>query len=919
MRRLSNHRISNLSLQELIHSASNALSLFVLAVVVILSLWLTTGQAQAQIPGNALGGGAAAMGIGVGGLGGLGAGGGVGAIPAVGGLTNNMINGADPLDPAQNMFSNVSFKPLAPNEFQKYVLEVTGQHLSLFGVSFFENSYSNALGTQVENATGLNNPKGYAQVPFASYTPSINTPVSADYALGAGDQLLIRTWGSLDVNFRAVLDRNGLISIPKIGTIALSGVKISNAEAVIKQAIDKYYKNYELNVSMGQTRGITVYVVGQARRPGSYNLSAMSTISTALFATGGPNANGSMRRVLLKRNGQVIAEFDLYQFLAFGLSQGDTKLVDGDVLVVQPSFGYVALTGKLNVPAVYELKSNAETLSQILEVAGGLPVTASTRLATLDRLDASQRTPRSVSSVNLDTDAKSLTLKSGDLLTFYPLSNELANAVTLKGHVAQPMRMPWRGGLKISDLIPNREVLITKDFVRTQTEVLFSANEKERTQRAREAIPTDLIQDLRKDQELAHGFNTETGKVAAGNSNAGPLSNVGMQGNGMQGQGQALALSPAQMQTLEDAKPEAKMTLEQWNQKREARLVASLPEVATSTPTMIANNLGRMVSLPNFNYAVVERVGKQDLNIQVIPFNLGKVLDDPQSSENLSLEPGDVVTIFAQEDLNFPKSKQRVLVQIEGEVKQPGVYPVNPGETLPEFIERVGGLTPDAYLFGTALYRDEVRKSQLDNLIKLLRNLEAQSSATLSQMSQSLGASTNPGIVQAKISAAQQAQQSALQRLKNLKPEGRIALGTTPSLDNGVVHLPNIRLSNNDRIKIPARPDFVYVFGSVNTESALIYKSNWKVSDYLELAGIGSASDKKASILIRADGTALTSNSFWSNEVLNAKVLPGDTIVLPEKADQETVWSTVVRNTMDYTQIFYQFGLGAAAIKTLRQ
>ena len=897
MRRLSNHRTSNLSLQELVHSDSKALSLFVLAVVVILSLWLTTGQAQAQIAGNALGGGAAAMGIGVGGLGGLGAGGGVGAIPAVGGLTNNMINGADPLDPAQNMFSNVSFKPLAPNEFQKYVLEVTGQHLSLFGVSFFENSYSNALGTQAENATGLNNAKGFAQVPFASYTPSINTPVSADYALGAGDQLLIRTWGSLDVNFRAVLDRNGLISIPKIGTIALSGVKISNAEAVIKQAIDKYYKNYELNVSMGQTRGITVYVVGQARRPGSYNLSAMSTISTALFATGGPNANGSMRRVLLKRNGQVIAEFDLYQFLAFGLSQGDTKLVDGDVLVVQPSFGYVALTGKLNVPAVYELKSNAETLSQILEVAGGLPVTASTRLATLDRLDASQRTPRSVSSVNLDTDAKSLTLKSGDLLTFYPLSNELANAVTLKGHVAQPMRMPWRGGLKISDLIPNREVLITKNSVRTQTEVLFSANEKERTQRAREAIPTDLIQDLKEDHQLS-----------AGNPNAGLLSNAGMQGNGLQGQGQGQALSSSQIQAWE-----------QWNQKREARLVASLPEVATSTPTMIANNLGRMVSLPNFNYAVVERVGKQDLNIQVFPFNLGKVLDDPQSSENLSLEPGDVVTIFAQEDFNFPISKQRVLVQIEGEVKQPGVYPVNPGETLPEFIERVGGLTPDAYLFGTALYRDEVRKSQLDNLIKLLRNLEAQSSVTLSQMSQSLGASTNPGVVQAKILAAQQAQQSALQRLKNLKPEGRIALGTTPSLDNGVVHLPNIRLSNNDRIKIPARPDFVYVFGSVNTESALIYKSNWKTSDYLEYAGIGSASDKKASILIRADGTALTSNSFWSNEVLNAKVLPGDTIVLPEKADQETVWSTVVRNTMDYTQIFYQLGLGAAAIKTLRQ
>jgi len=186
-------------------------------------------------------------------------------------------------------------------------------------------------------------------------------------------------------------------------------------------------------------------------------------------------------------------------------------------------------------------------------------------------------------------------------------------------------------------------------------------------------------------------------------------------------------------------------------------------------------------------------------------------------------------------------------------------------------------------------------------------------------MSQSLGASTNPGVVQAKILAAQQAQQGALQRLRNLKPEGRIALGASPSLDNELEQLPKIHLSNNDKIKIPARPDFVYVFGSVNTESALIYKKDWSVADYLQVAGVGNAADKNASILIRADGTALTGNSFWSNAVLNAKVLPGDTIVLPEKADQETIWSTVVRNTMDYTQIFYQLGLGAAAIKTLRQ
>ena len=778
---------------------------------------------------------------------------------------------------------------------------MSGEFLPLYGVGFFENTIANTQSSADKaniNQTlpGVLNP----------YSPSIKTPVSADYALGVGDQVLIRAWGSLDINYRAVIDRSGLISIPKVGTIPLLGVKISDAESVIKQAIDKYFKNYDLNVSLGQTRSVTIYLVGQARRPGSYNLSAMSTISTALFATGGPNANGSMRRVQLKRNGSIVSEFDLYQFLAFGNAKGDLKLVDGDVLLIPPALGYVALSGKLKTPAVYELKSNAETLDQILEIAGGLPVNTNPVMASLDRLNGQQKAPRSIANINLQEEVKTTTLKNGDLLTFFPLSNEISNAVTLKGHVSQPMRMAWRPGLKISDLIPNRESLITREAIRAQNEILFNSNERERTQIVRESIPTDLIETLKTDKknstELTDSKNTSTSPNAKADAASVLGSSMGTTDPSLKGNN-----------------PELQATLQDWNQSRVNRLASSLPTIPLNNPPSLSNNLGRLITLPNFEYAVVERLNRQDLGVQIIPFNLGKVLENASSVDNLSLEPGDVVTVFSQDDLSFPKSKQKILVQIEGEVKSPGVYPVNPGETLPEFIKRVGGLTSDAYLFGTALYREEVRKSQIGNLSKLLRNLEAQSSSTLSQMSQSLGASTNPGVVQAKILSAQQAQQAALQRLKNLRPEGRIALGTSPGLENDVDQLPQIHLSNNDKIKIPARPDFVYVYGSVNTESALIYKTGWTVAEYLQVAGMGNAADKKASILIRADGTALTSNSFWGSEVLGTKVLPGDTIVLPEKADQETVWSTVVRSTMDYTQIFYQLGLGAAAIKTLRQ
>jgi hypothetical protein len=131
--------------------------------------------------------------------------------------------------------------------------------------------------------------------------------------------------------------------------------------------------------------------------------------------------------------------------------------------------------------------------------------------------------------------------------------------------------------------------------------------------------------------------------------------------------------------------------------------------------------------------------------------------------------------------------------------------------------------------------------------------------------------------------------------------------------------LPTIRLSQGDKFYVPSKPDFVYIFGSVNTESALIYKAGLTVADYVQLAGSGIGADREGIILMRADGSAVTNQSRWRNEVASIKVMPGDTIVIPEKLDRESAWSVLVRNTKDFTQILYQLGLGAAAIKTLRQ
>ena len=769
------------------------------------------------------------------------------------------IRAADPINEAARLTSRaISLEPIKPNDFQQFILQTTGQRLPIFGYQFFENI--NASQAQAVGAMQTTN----------AFAPSEGTAVSPDYVLGAGDQLLIRAWGSIDVDVRASIDRNGQVVIPKIGAVSMAGVRVSQSEAMIKQALAKNFKGFEVNVTLGQLRAITVYVVGQARRPGSYTLSSMSTLTSGLFASGGPNSSGSLRRVQLKRAGQVVSEFDLYGFLSQGNASGDARLIDGDVIFIPPAAGYVALQGAVNSQAVYELKSAGEKLDQLLAVAGGLPITTDPRKVSLERITPALPQPRSIQNISLQTAGElglQTALQYGDLLTFYPITPDMGNAVTLRGNVAQAARMPWKAGMHVSDLIPNKESLITPNSVRKLNESLFDANKRERAQRERDQIPADL----KKPEET---------------SSANPLD---------------------------------KSAVLSWNEQLDARLKAQLPKVEITRMQSLTDLVGQAIEEVNLDYATVERFNRKDLSSELLAFNLGKVLANPQDAENIQLQPGDVVTVFSSDDFRIPQAKRRVIVRLEGEVQRPGIYQVAPNESLSSLLLKAGGLTPNAYLFGSAFYREEVRKQQTENLDKLVRKLEAESSSSLSQVAQSQGAAPEGTALQAKIAAATMAQKQSLERLRSVKAEGRISLSLPASLRISLNELPRIGLQNADKFYVPSRPDFVYVFGSVNTESALLFRPGLSVSGYIALAGMGSGADKDGVILVRADGSAMTPQSFWRNEVLSAEVLPGDTIVLPEKQDRESAWSAVFRNTKDITQVLYQLGLGAAAIKTLRQ
>jgi protein involved in polysaccharide export with SLBB domain len=757
--------------------------------------------------------------------------------------------------------------PLFPNEFQNYVLQTTGQVLPLYGAQFFEN---------------LNNNNGQFS----------RSPVSDDYALGAGDQLLIRVWGSTSVEATVSIDRQGTISFPKLGTLNLAGVKASQMDAVVKAFFSKFYKDIEVSVSLGRLRKITVFVVGQARNPGSYSLTGQSTLTSALFASGGPNASGSLRRLQLKRQGQTVAEFDLYNFLGHGDKSSDVKLQDGDVLFYPKATGYIALLGKLNTQAVFEVKGDKDALAEYIHLIGGLPVTADPRRATLDRIQPGSDQPRTIQDLNLAETGNQTQVKNGDVLTVYALVPELANSVSLRGAVAQPTRMAWRQGMRVSDVITKKSLLINSETVRKQNEVLFDNFAQERTTRSRARVPSDLAVD----RVLSERQKKEEERLQA--------SQMGGILNKVPEPVIQLGVDPSKATFAEQTEREIN--------------IAILGRPALSEETL-ADKIGNLSEAVNLDYAVIERFSRKTLKVSLLPFNLGKSLETPKGHDDLLLEPGDVITVFSHKDIQVPAASRHAIVRIEGEVNSPGIYTVGANDNLQTLIDKAGGTTAEAYVFAMSLFREDVKKSQTRNMEKLLRKMESESTASISQIVQSSGGSADVGSIQNKIQSLQSAQKQSLERFRSLKPEGRISLNLVQRADISKSDVPPIRLENGDRILIPPRPDFIQVFGSVNTESALVFRVGLKVKDYLGIAGANSSADLNGIILVRADGSALTNQSYLGNDVLSATVLPGDTIVLPEKFDRESTWSQSVRTAKDFTQVLYQLGLGVAAIKTLRQ
>ena len=668
---------------------------------------------------------------------------------------------------------------LPPTQFQGMVQNVTGNNLPIFGQDMFDTP--------------------------AMFNAAQNIPVTSDYVVGPGDEILVRAWGQVDIDFHAVIDRNGILSIPKVGSINVSGVKYDQLQKLIKSSIGRIYNNFDLTVTLGQLRALQVFVVGQVRHPGTYTMGPMSTLVNAVYLAGGPSASGSMRHIELKRGSQMVAEFDFYDLLLKGDKTKDLRLQPGDVIYIQAVGSQVAISGSVNAPAIFEAKAG-ESLADLVGWAGGFSSTAQTQKISLQRnLDGAAR---QVQEIDSKQGGLNTLIQAGDVAIVYAISPQIKNSVTLRGNIAESRHFAWHAGLRIHDLIPDREALITKHYW------------------------------LNKNSDLLPESSKQNDKL----------------------------------RTL--------------------------------------NDVTRTLSEINWDYAVVERLDRETLTTTLVPFALGRAVINADPENNLLLESGDVITVFSKDDMAIPIEKRSVYVRLEGEFAHGGLYKIKQGETLRQAAMRLGGLTQNAYLLGTELRRESLRIEQQKVMDAAM--VKAEADLTLKAAYNAKNALSPEDAAAAKVNLEGQAEY--LKKLKQVKASGRVVFNLAENAT--VADLPNIVLQDGDIVNIPAAKTTVITVGELVAPNSFLYTPGAKVGDYLNLAGgINENGDRDHFYVVHVSGVAEASHTgfFTMSNLEGRPILPGDQVVVPPLAEKVSY----MKNFKDITQIFYQFGLGAAAIRVL--
>jgi protein involved in polysaccharide export with SLBB domain len=705
--------------------------------------------------------------------------------------------------------------------------------------------------------------------PPASFLPVQAIPVGPDYVIGPGDTIKIIIWGSVQGEYNLTVNRNGQVDIPKVGVVQVSGLTYRQLREVMDREFSRQYRNFQMNVTLNNLRTIQVYVVGQARFPGSYAVSSLSTLVSALFASGGPSKSGSMRDIQVRRHGKVITHFDMYDFLLHGDRSKDIRLQSQDVIFIPPIGPVAAIGTPQTMEEVGEaLKTIARSQLQKQE-----PADSWQRQEDL-RILSGRQTPEEVEALQQIPTQRKTTPQSWLETEFQKKEAQFEQQFGISlpeavNKLAMSKGLNFGGPVKVPGIYELKNKTTLADLLRLAGGLGDTAF-KGRVQvlRVHEGQAMVLF-----DENLSKALSQQ------------PPFRIH--------DGDFVEIFPVPSQIEKKVAIAGAVKNPGEFGYRENMRVSDLVAYA-----------GGLLQQADRSEAEITRVtitpqGPETTRLHIRLFAaLNKVPRD-----NIFLKPNDYLFIRTVPDWNIYKT-----VQIRGEVKFPGIYTITKGETLSSVLARAGGFTARAYLYGALLLRQSTKKLQQQQLNAAIDRLQAQVLA-----SGALRAQTALAPEEAKEAAATAQQQKALiASLRRVRPLGRVIIHLRePERLRGTPD--DIVMKAGDVLTIPQVPQTINVVGAVFAPTAVVFSPYRTVKQYLALAGgtTGIANPKEIYV-IKANGSAASRANFsWLGGGINSMVLkPGDTIIVPERLEK-VAW---LRNIKDVATIIGNIALTAGVV-----
>ena len=854
---------------------------------------------------------------------------------------------------------------------------------------------------QMDNSQGQNDanavlePFGYDLFAGAptTFSPVTEIPIPLEYVIGPGDTVQIQLYGKENQQYELQVDREGLLQFPGIGPISVTGMRFDELKGELQRRIQKQMIGVQSHISLGELRSMRVFVLGDVNRPGAYMVSSLSTMTNALFVSGGVRPIGSLRNVQLKRRGKLIQRLDLYDLLLHGDTSADARMQPGDVIFVPPIGDTVSIAGQVRRPAIYELKKE-RSVQQVLAMAGGMLPTAYQVNSQLERISATGE--KSVIDIELSSKAAiQQPVENGDVLRVYSVLDKLEDVVFVSGHVQRPGELQWHAGMRLSDVIPSikallpepnlRMVLIRRErqpdriievlasrldsvFADPASEANLALQSRDRVfvfglspqaEQQRDEVLENLVQELRQqanyerpesvvliagnirwpgEYPLAKGLHLrDLLRLAGGmevNSDSHYVLLIRKDAQGSFLVAQSFDLSQGQDDQRQDNSaannplltPREEVYVFGKDDDRSALLgsvIAQIKEQANIGDPAAVIRISGLVKSPG-EYPLEKNMGVFDLLraaggltesaytleaelsrysidekdgrlTQHIPIHLSALMAG-EATSNIRLQSYDSLHIK-----RLPNWTEQRVVEVKGEVRFPGSYPVKRGETLLELLDRAGGLTDQAFAEGAVFLRESLRKKEQDQIDAMTLRLESDLAAI--DLEKAQASEDN----QRSVGLAS----SLLKQLKSTKAVGRLVIdlpGLLASRDQEEGG-GDILLKDGDKLVVPGLTQEVTILGEVQHSTSHLYREGLSVQQYINSSGgMTYRADEDRIYVVRANGAVVPSHSAeWFGD--NLEVRPGDTIVVPLDAERMktlTLWTNV-------SQIIYQIGIAAAS------